>query len=72
MSTLVLKDIPEDLHKRLKEEAARNRRSVEREAYIILSAHLTVASLDNLPPPVKVYPPPTNELLAKIKRGDLE
>ena len=67
---LVVNDIPERLHQRLKEEAARNHRSVDREVCIILSAHLTVMDIDNLPPPVKVDPPPTNESLAKMKRGE--
>ena len=32
MSTLVIKNLPEDLHARLKEQAERNRRSVTKEA----------------------------------------
>ena len=72
MSKLVVDGIPARLHKRLKEEAAKNNRSVDKEVRIILSAHLRAFNLDDFPPPRKLQPPPTNELLAKIKRGDLE
>ena len=72
MSTLVVNGVPDNLRDRLQEEAARNHRSVDREVCIILSAHLSVMNLDDIPPPVRVDPPPTNESLARLKRGELE
>lgn len=36
MATLTLKNVPDDLHRRLKERAERNRRSLNREAIHVL------------------------------------
>ena len=38
MASLTLKDIPEALHERLKDRAARNRRSLSQEALVCLEA----------------------------------
>lgn len=38
MATLTLKNVPDDLHRRLKERAARNHRSLNREAIRALEA----------------------------------
>ena len=71
MGKLVVSGISKDLRNRLEEEAARNRRSVDREVCVILAAHLTVASLDDLPPPMNIGQPLTNDMLAKMKRGEV-
>lgn len=47
MSTLTLKNVPEDLHRRLKERAARNRRSVEDEALRCLDEAVAAPPLDD-------------------------
>jgi len=44
MSTIVVKNFPEDLHERLKERAEHNRRSMNKEV-----VHLLAASLGNEP-----------------------
>ncbi|MDT7856325.1 hypothetical protein RQM47_06710 [Rubrivirga sp. S365] len=36
MATLTLQNVPDDLHRRLKERAERNRRSIDREAVRLL------------------------------------
>ena len=41
MATLTLKNIPDDLHRRLLERAAHNRRSLDAEALACLEAALT-------------------------------
>lgn len=41
MAILTLKNIPDDLHRRLQERAARNRRSLDAEALACLEAALT-------------------------------
>lgn len=55
MSGLLIKDLPEDLHRRLKERAAAHRRSMSREALLILEGSLrdragppTLAEIDDL------------------------
>ena len=67
MNTLILEDLPEHLHARLKEQATRNRRSVSREAFAILSANLVGVDIDNLPP-YKAKALLTDELLEQAKR----
>ena len=46
MASLTLKNIPESLHERLKERAARNRRSLNSEAIHCLEAALAAAPTD--------------------------
>ena len=36
MATITLTDVPDDLHRRLQERAARNRRPLDREAVLLL------------------------------------
>ena len=72
MEPLILQNLPEHLHLRLKEQAARNNRCVSSEVLIILSENLPGIDVDKLPPPFKLNPPLTNELLDSIKREGLE
>ncbi len=44
MPGLLIRDLPEDLHRKLKERAARNRRSLTKEALMILETALNVTS----------------------------
>lgn len=72
MSTLVIKNLPEDLHARLKNQAERNRRSVTQEAISLIETGITVPRLaPRLAPPVKLKGGPltTEEILAWIEEG---
>ncbi|MCC7325583.1 MAG: hypothetical protein IT521_02105 [Burkholderiales bacterium] len=55
MSTLVIKNVPEDLHDRLRQQAERNRRSVTQETLVLIErgvgGHRRVVEL---PPPIKL------------------
>ena len=64
MSTLVLKNLPEDLHQRLKAQAAEHRRSLTQEA---ISVRVPVP----LAPPIKLKSGPvtTEWILAAIAEG---
>lgn len=54
MSTLVIKNLPEDLHARLKEQAQRHHRSVTKEVVSLIEFGLGVQrSESELPPPIK-------------------
>lgn len=55
MATITLKNIPEDLHQRLRESAARHHRSLNREIIAQLEASLTERSRE------------TDELLAELE-----
>ena len=72
MSTLVIKNLPEMLHRRLKEQAEHNRRSVTQEAILLIEIGITVPRLaPALPPPVKLKGGPltTDELETWITEG---
>ena len=46
MTTVTIKELPEDLYRRLREQAARNRRSISAEAIVCLQRSLGVAAVD--------------------------
>jgi hypothetical protein len=72
MSTLVIKNLPDRLHARLREQAERNRRSVTQEAIFLIEAGITVPRLaPTLPPPVKLKGGPlkTADIEAAIDEG---
>ena len=68
MASFLLKDIPPELHKRLKEEAARHRRSMAKHVLAILEENLGGAARREFPPPIKVAFPMTDKFLDKAKR----
>lgn len=72
MSTLVIKNLPESLHRRLKGQAERNRRSVTQEAIVLIESGITVPRVaPTLPPPAKLKGGPitTDDLDAWIAEG---
>lgn len=72
MSTLVIKNFPDVLHARLREQAERNRRSVTMEAVTVLERGLTVPRVaPKLPPPIKLKGGPLTieEIEAAIAEG---
>ena len=72
MSTLVIKNLPEALHARLKEQAERNRRSVTQEAISLIETGITVPRLaPTLAPPVKLKggAMTTEDILAWVGEG---
>ena len=77
MATLTLKKVPEELVERLKEEARRNRRSLNQETLARLEGSLitrrdpekTVARLRTLQRRLAHLPPLTDEFLARAKRS---
>lgn len=52
MASLVIKDLPADLHARLKAQAAKHHRSMTKEAVSLLEAALDGARRVEEPPPV--------------------
>jgi len=58
MAALVIKNLPEKIHRRLKDEAARNRRSMTQHAVLLLEQALetgeTPAARRTPPPPVEL------------------
>ena len=70
MPALVIKDLPDVLHRKLKEQAARHRRSVTREALALLEQGLSGYTLsDEAPLPFKGRIALTDRLLDEAKRA---
>ena len=72
VSTIVVKNFPDDLHARLKEQAERNRRSVTKEVVTLIERGLApVRVAPKLSPPIKLKGGPLTieELEAAIAEG---
>lgn len=68
MSAVVIRDLPPSLHQRLKQEAEKNHRSMNREIIAILEKILERPAAAELPPPVKGLKPVSGEWIVKIIR----
>jgi plasmid stability protein len=55
MASLLIRDLPEELHQKLKERAARNRRSLAKETLLILETALSSTSVTENPEPPIPY-----------------
>jgi hypothetical protein len=73
MATLVIKNLPEELHAALKARAERNRRSLTKEAVTLIETALAAGprAVPALPPPIKLKGGPltTAEIEAWIAKG---
>jgi plasmid stability protein len=67
MTALVIKDLPDALHQRLKRQARLHHRSMTKEAVTVLEAALMPAAPIELPPPVAVNKPLTDVMLIRAK-----
>lgn len=72
MPTIVLKNVPEAVHARLKAQAERNRRSVSKELLTLIESNIAPKRIaPPLPPPIKLKggPVTTEEIEAAINEG---
>jgi plasmid stability protein len=74
MSTLVIKNLPDELHDRLRERAQRNHRSVTKEVIVLLEQGVLAPAARcpiELPPPIKLKggPVTTEWIEAAIAEG---
>jgi plasmid stability protein len=72
MPSLVIKNLPEDLHIKLKAQAARHHRSMTREAIAILSEGVANSVAREQPAPYKGRFPITEEFINAAKREGRE
>lgn len=73
MPGLVIKHLPGELHRKLKEQAARHHRSMTREAIALLEQGLGLARQVQEPPaPYRGQFPLTDEFIDKAKREGRE
>lgn len=68
MSAVVIRDLPPDIHQRLKTEAHRHHRSMNREIIAILEKEVGDNRLSDLPPPVKGIKPVDPQWIVRIIR----
>jgi plasmid stability protein len=70
MPSLILRDLPEEVHKRLRDRAQRHHRSMTKEAVSILEHELVAAGPVRLPPVVHAAQPiPTDVIDRAIEEG---
>ena len=68
MAAVVIRDLPSDIHQRLKIEAQRHRRSMNREIIAILEKEMGGRRPIDLPPPVKGIKPVDPRWIVRIIR----
>lgn len=69
MAGIVIRDLPEELHSRLKQQAARHHRSMNKEAIALLEQALCCTdSVREAPPPYKGKLKLTDDFINKAKR----
>jgi len=68
MPALVIKNLPAEIHRRLKEDAEQHHRSMTKHVVAILEETLGGGNNRSYPPPVKVAFPMTDKFLDKAKR----
>jgi plasmid stability protein len=73
MSNLIVRDVPEQLHARLKQQAKRHHRSVTKEVVSLIEAGVEREQRRaDLPPPIKLksgYRPTIEDIEAAIAEG---
>jgi len=73
MPGLVIKDLPAKLHRKLKERAARHRRSMTKEVLVVLERALSEeATPQEVPPPFKGRFALTDEFIEQARRAGRE
>ena len=72
MATIVIRDLPDDLHERLKAQAKRNHRSLNKETVALIERQLTEPrAMPELPPPLRLKSGPVTikQIEAAISKG---
>jgi plasmid stability protein len=72
MATIIIRDLPDALHERLKDQAKRNHRSLTKEAIALFERHLDQPRLPpELPPPLRLKAGPITikQIEAAIAKG---
>ncbi len=63
MPSLVIKKLPEQVHKKLKQQAAKHHRSMTQEAILILNDGLNLGEIREVPAPYKGKIPLSDEMI---------
>ena len=65
MPDILIKRVPADLHRRLKEDAAKHHRSMARHALALIENSLAESAQIDLPAPIKTAKPLTQAIVSK-------
>jgi len=68
MASLLIKNLPDEIHQRLKAQAERHHRSLNKEVITLLEIAVTQAPEETLPAPVPLKRPLNPELLDWARR----
>jgi plasmid stability protein len=68
MAALLIKDVPVSVHKWLKREAAKHRRSMTQEAIVVFEERMRSPRPVRFPPPIKTRTPLTDEFIDRAKK----
>jgi hypothetical protein len=68
MSSLLIKDIPREVHEWLKREAQRNRRSMTQQAIVVIEERMRRFQPVRFPSPLRTRTPLTAEFIDQAKR----
>jgi plasmid stability protein len=67
MASVLIKNLPDELHLQLKRRAQRHHRSLNKELIALIEAALTIRTVDELPEPVKLQQPLTQDMLDRAR-----
>lgn len=67
MASVLIKNLPDDLHERLKDRAQRHHRSVNKELIALIEAALREPTAQPIPEPVRLRRPLTQEMLDQAR-----
>jgi len=68
MPSLLLKDLPEEVHRWLKMEAGRNRRSMNQQAIVLFEERMRSFRPVRFPPPMRTRLPLTADFVHRARR----
>jgi plasmid stability protein len=68
MPSLVIKDLPTEIHERLKRQAKMHRRSMTQEVISLLETNLKAVEMPPMPTPAKGKVPLTHGMVNRAKR----
>lgn len=70
MASVLIKNLPDELHQQLKLRARKHHRSLNKELIALIEATLRVRAGDGLPEPVKLRKPITQEMLDRARKEE--
>ena len=68
MAALLIKDLPTDVHRWLKQEAERNRRSMTQQVIVLFEERMNKFKPVHFGPPFKTRTPLTSDFIDKAKK----